>query len=197
MQTSRFLNAYKNEGIKIYGISPANEPTNGRYIPFFPFNCVGFNARQMADFIALTLGPTLKNAGYGKENLKLFIVDDQRYHLRSWVSTIMETKNISQFVTGIGFHWYGNSLTSSKVLDEIKAKHPELDLWSTEACSGSYSLMHKHVELGSWSRAEAYAIDISDDFNHFTSAWIDWNLALNMEGRLNYSKNSILEIIIS
>lgn len=94
----------------------------------------------------------------------------------------METKNISQFVTGIGFHWYGNGVSSSKILDEVKGKHPELDLWSTEACSGSYALLHKHVEIGSWSRAEAYARDISDDFNHHTSAWIDWNLALDLQG---------------
>lgn len=81
------MDAYKNAGINIYGVSPANEPTNGRMIPFFPFNCVGFSARQMADFIALTLGPTLKNNGYGKDKLKLFILDDQRYHMRSWVIT--------------------------------------------------------------------------------------------------------------
>jgi len=187
----KYLNAYKREGIKIFGISPANEPTNGRYIPFFPFNCVGFSATQMRDFIVQTLGPTLKANGYGKENLKLFIVDDQRLYLNRWVNTIMGHENASEYVTHVAFHWYFNSISSAKVLDPIKQKYPHLKIWSTEACSGSYTLIRKHVEIESWSRAEAYAKDITEDLNHMTSAWVDWNLALDMQGGPNWSGNYV------
>ena len=45
--------------------------------------------------------------------------------------------------------------------------------------------------MGSWSRAEAYAKDILDVLNHWTSGWVDWNLALNEEGGPNWSKSYV------
>ena len=87
--------------------------------------------------------------------------------------------------------WYFNGLASAKILNEIRSKYPKLNIWSTEACSGSYSFVSKHVELGSWSRGEAYAKDISEDFNHETNAWIDWNLVLDLQGGPNWSKNFV------
>ena len=145
----------------------------------------------MRDFIVQTLGPTLKEAGYGKENLKLFIVDDQRLYLKSWVNTIMSHPDAEKYVSHVAFHWYFNSISSANVLDSINQKYPNLSIWATEACSGSYSFVHKHVEIESWSRAEAYAKDITEDLNHQTSAWIDWNLALDLEGGPNWSKNFV------
>jgi glucosylceramidase len=47
------------------------------------------------------------------------------------------------------------------------------------------------VKLGSWSRAEEYALDIIEDLNHWTAGWIDWNLALNLQGGPNWSKNFV------
>jgi len=45
------------------------------------------------------------------------------------------------------------------------------------------------VRLGNWDRAQSYAHDIISDLNHWTSAWIEWNLALSMSGGPNWAKN--------
>lgn len=186
----RYLDAYKKEGINIYGISPANEPVNG-LMPMFPFNCIGFTPNLMRDFIFETLGPTLHSAGYTKDKLKLFIGDDQRLYLKSYVSPILSHPNASDYVTGLAYHWYFNQITGAGVLDAYKNEHPDLDIWSTEACTGSFAKFkfEKNVEIGNWNRGEQYAVDITEDLNHYTNSWIDWNLALDMNGGPNWSKN--------
>ena len=52
------------------------------------------------------------------------------------------------------------------------------------------------VDLGSWDRGEAYLEDIISDLNHWIMAWLDWNLALNLEGGPTWAENFIDSAII-
>uniref|UniRef100_A0A1B6KHS7 Glucosylceramidase n=2 Tax=Graphocephala atropunctata TaxID=36148 RepID=A0A1B6KHS7_9HEMI len=40
----------------------------------------------------------------------------------------------------------------------------------------------KAVDLGSWVRAEAYIHSIIETFTHWTQSYMDWNLAVDLEG---------------
>lgn len=62
---------------------------------------------------------------------------------------------------------------------------------SSEACIGSSPFDRNKVEMGSWTRAESYAYDIIHDLQHHTSAWIDWNLALDTSGGPNWVSNMV------
>lgn len=52
----------------------------------FPFNCMGWTAESQALFIGLNLGPTLKSKGLG--DVKIIIMDDQRFQLPKWAKTV-------------------------------------------------------------------------------------------------------------
>ncbi|CAH1966247.1 unnamed protein product [Acanthoscelides obtectus] len=54
---------------------------------------------------------------------------------------------------------------------------------------GALPVIIQHVKLGSWDRAESYAFDIIDDVNHYVGGWVDWNMALNLQGGPTYIAN--------
>ena len=47
----------------------------------------------------------------------------------------------------------------------------------------------KNVILGSWERGENYVKDIIEGLNHWSTGWIDWNLALDPSGGPNWAEN--------
>lgn len=121
----KFFDAYASHNISYWGLTTGNEPING-YIPFFPFNCLGFTAYSQRDFVKKDLGPILEKAGYitptregelaekkdsKKTQLKLMIMDDQRYLMPLWPKVILGDSDAAKYVWGIAFHWYGNWLS--------------------------------------------------------------------------------------
>lgn len=121
---------------------------------------MGFNSSLMRDFINKDLGPTLKAEGYDRAKLNLMIIDDQRPFLNTWANTILGDNTTAQYVSGIAFHWYLNSVSPPTELDTIHNKFPDYFLLSTEACEGSDPFEAQRVSLGNWNRAETYAYDI-------------------------------------
>ncbi|KAI1301356.1 Lysosomal acid glucosylceramidase [Halotydeus destructor] len=190
----KFLEAYQSNGVNIWGLTTGNEPTNG-FIPFFPFNCMAFKAEWMRDFLKLDLGPTLAESGFGKDKVKIMVMDDQRMLLPKWAEVILRDANASQYVSGTAFHWYLNGVAPASLLDSLHQSYPDKFLLSTEACEGS-ALFAKKVILGSWERAENYALDIMEDLQHWTTGWVDWNLALDQTGGPNWVNNRVDSPII-
>lgn len=54
----------------------------------------------------------------------------------------------------------------------------------------------KKVILGSWGRGEFYAQNILENLSHWTSSWIDWNIALDTNGGPTYIDNNVDSPII-
>lgn len=53
---------------------------------------------------------------------------------------------------------YFNQVTGPSILDDYKRKYPDLDIWSTEACTGSFANLkgQKNVELGNWGKLKTF-----------------------------------------
>ncbi|KAH8024278.1 hypothetical protein HPB51_022397 [Rhipicephalus microplus] len=186
----KFLDAYKDHNVSFWGLTPQNEPTSG-FVPFYPFQTMGFTAASQRDFIKFDLGPALETAGYGADKVKLLILDDQRAFLPYWANVVLADAEAAKYVSGIAFHWYWNHIRGAHVLTQTHKRHPDKFLLATEACEGSSSLSKNRVILGSWKRAESYALDIIQDLHHWTTGWIDWNLALDTMGGPNWAHNYV------
>lgn len=191
----RFLQAYGSHGIDLWALTTGNEPLDG-FIEDFPFNCMAFTPETQRDFVKLDLGPILSAAGYGPDKLKIMIMDDQRLLLPKWADVVLSDANASKYIAGIGFHWYTNVFAPPTLLDLTHDAHPDKFILATEACEGSSPIETQKVILGSWERAENYASDILDDLNHWTSGWVDWNLAVDLLGGPNWVKNYVDSPII-
>ncbi|CAG0882579.1 unnamed protein product [Darwinula stevensoni] len=193
----RFVQAYEAEGVQVWSLTSQNEPIFGGF-PDFPFNCMGWTPEQQQEFVRDHLGPTLREAGYG--NISLFIFDDQRYYIEEFVTAVsgsdrkdkttfnddvMSDATMQEWVSGVAMHWYMNFMPPD-IQDTLHEMFPDLMLLGTEACNGAEPWEHQ-VYLGSWVNGEKYALDIIQNLNHWMVGWIDWNLALDLQGGPNWA----------
>ncbi|XP_068226099.1 lysosomal acid glucosylceramidase-like [Palaemon carinicauda] len=190
----KFLDGYAANGVKIWGLTAENEPAAG-YIPFYPFNCMGFTAKEQLEWITKYLGPTLEAHGYG--DVILMTLDDNRVFLPEWAETVLNDATAAQYVDGIAVHWYVDKLMSPDRLTNTHDKFPNHFIFATEACEGFGGPHAKNpIRLGMWDRLENYAHDIIQDVNHWVTGWTDWNLALDMKGGPNWANMSADAAII-
>lgn len=183
----KFLQAYKSHGIDIWGLTAQNEPIDGM-IPGFSFQCLGWTPELQRDFIAMDLGPALVANGFG--NVKLMILDDQRIFLPYWPEVVLSDPEAAKYISGIAVHWYTDLLIPTTALDLTYKKFgKDYFILNTEACEQDLLNKSKSVQLGSWYRGEHYFFDILQDLKHGVTGWVDWNMALDMEGGPNWVKN--------
>ncbi|RWS17497.1 glucosylceramidase-like protein [Dinothrombium tinctorium] len=169
-----------NNGILVSGLTAQNEPQLN-----FPINSMNFSPKNERDFIKFNLGPALKRSGYISKNFSLIIVDDDIIYLKPFTSTILSDKIARKYVSGIAYHWYKNNAYPRDLIKEVSERYPDKLLLSTEAC------IMGNISLGNWSRGEAYAKDIIEGLNRGSQGWVDWNLALNMNGGPNWVNNYV------
>lgn len=125
----RYLDAYKSEGVIIWGITPVNEPhgNNGQW------ESMHFTAETQNQFIKKYLGPKLLKNGFN--NLKLLIYDQNRDGLEHWADVILGDDETAKFVYGSAVHWYeSTNKVYEDVFERVNAKFPEHAIIHTEGC---------------------------------------------------------------
>lgn len=104
--------------------------------------------------------------------------------------------NAMDFVSGLAVHWYWDRLVTPQVLDAAHNQYPDKIILNTESSIGDRPGQFHGPVLGSWSRAEVYAMGIIQDLQHHVSGWIDWNLVLNERGGPSYVNNFVDSAVI-
>ena len=113
---SRFIEAYAAEGIKIYAITPQNEPG---YCPSSYPTC-GWTAKQQRDFIRNYLGPEFQARSIGT---KIWCYDHNFNDLQ-FPTTILSDPEASRYVDGTAFHHYeGKPSAMMKLSKQFSDKH--------------------------------------------------------------------------
>ncbi|XP_015269325.1 PREDICTED: glucosylceramidase-like [Gekko japonicus] len=183
----RFLDEYAKRNLTFWALTAENEPTAG-LMANYPFQCLGFTPEQQRDFIALDLGPALVNSSH--KDVRLIILDDNRVHLPHWAKVVLsEDSQAGRYIHGIGVHWYLDFI--APIDDTVGITHqlfPDYFLLSTENCAGA-QFWERDVILGDWDRGNRYSRSILANLNHNVIGWMDWNLALDLEGGPNWVKN--------
>jgi glucosylceramidase len=170
----RFIEAYAQEGVPIWGVSVQNEPAAHQRWD----SCL-YSAEEERDFVRDHLGPALRAAGLS--HIKIVIWDHNRDLMFERSSVVYADREAASYVWGTGFHWYG-----PEAFDQVQRVHdawPDKQLLFTEGCQEGGP--HK----GSWEVGERYARNIINDLNHWTVGWIDWNLLLDERGGPNHVGN--------
>lgn len=186
----KFLEAYSRAGINFWGITTGNEPTNAIINEDFFFNCLGMTPELLRDYVKLDLGPTLRDAGYGTDKLQVLLHDEVRQFMPNYTETVLFDEEAASFVTGIGFHWYRHG--AKDFFENLERAHENFAnkfLLGTEACEGWQRFSSRRAQLGNWTRAETYAVDIIKGLQRYSSGWLDWNLALNTKGGPSWAEN--------
>ncbi|XP_047486069.1 LOW QUALITY PROTEIN: lysosomal acid glucosylceramidase-like [Penaeus chinensis] len=189
----KFVEAYEAAGIPMWGLTTQNEPLSG-FDDNWGWNTCGWTAEDMRDWIKANLGPTLEAAGMRR--LVLMIDDFNRDTLPWYPKPMLEDPASAQYIDGTAVHWYSDQWVGPSVMDETQMLFPDKFLLYTEACEGWDAPAEDSVRLGQWSRAEKYAHSILENINHFSTGWVDWNMALDMAGGPNWADNYVDSPII-
>lgn len=123
----RYLDAYRDAGVDIWGITPVNEPEgNGGN-----WESMHFTPETQSEFIKSHLGPALHNGGF--DDLKLLIYDQNRDHLAYWTDTILGDAEAAKYVYGTAIHWYASTYkVFEDELAKLHQKYPSFDIIHTE-----------------------------------------------------------------
>lgn len=170
----KYIEAYEKEAIDIWGVTIQNEPAATQVWD----SCI-YSAEEERDFIKRYLGPTFTN--HQMTDKKIIIWDHNRDVLLERVHPILSDKEASQYVWGVGLHWYmcEDFENSSKV----KEQFPETNILFTEGCNEG------GVQLNTWYTGERYGRNIIGDLNNWLVGWIDWNMILDHHGGPNHVGN--------
>ncbi|MBC3767168.1 glycoside hydrolase family 30 protein [Neptunicella marina] len=178
---TRFIKAYEEEGIPIWGISVQNEPMATQ-----TWESMIYTAEMERDFIKDHLGPALHNAGY--DDKKLIAWDHNRDLIVERANTILGDPEAAKYVWGIGFHWYETWTGGDPKYDNLSLVHesyPDKALIFTEGTNERFT----QEKYQYWPNAERYGDSMINDFNRGTAAWTDWNILLDQHGGPNHVGN--------
>ena len=155
----KFLLAYQAAGVKIWAVTPQNEPSNA------PSSYSGmlFPASDEATFIADDLAPALSQAGLGTAILG---GDDVSVNT-SYADTLLGNSSVYNDLYGTAWHCYENNLGQ---MTTIHDSYPGKKLYETE-CSTGPGIAPVNA-----------AQDALESTYDWASGALLWNLALNTAG---------------
>lgn len=203
---TKYLSAYKKEGIDIWGVTVINEPHgNGNN-----WESTLFSPKEMTDFVQNHLGPTMANSGW--DNVHILGYDQNRAGLKEWVDEMYRDEKAAKYFSGVAIHWYESTYDYfPDALDYAYNKAPNKFIIETEGCIDSEvpkwrdDAWYWKKEATDWgwdwasekekylhpkyAPVNRYANDIIGCLNHHVNGWIDWNMVLNTQGGPNWFKN--------
>lgn len=203
---SKYLNAYRAQGIDIWGITVENEPLGNDS----NWESMHYTPQEMADFVKNHLGPKLKADGH---NVKVLGFDQNRdEQLKIWVDVLFGDEATAQYFDGTAVHWYASTYDYfPEALQYAHRKAPGKHLIQSEACvdaevprwnDDAWYWAPEATDWGwDWAPEDQkylhpkyvpvfrYARDIIGCLNNRVDGWVDWNMVLDRQGGPNWAKN--------
>ncbi|MDR9417377.1 glycoside hydrolase family 30 beta sandwich domain-containing protein [Gracilimonas sp.] len=204
---SKYLTAYKEEGIDIWGITVENEPLGNDS----NWESMHFTPEEQNEFVKNHLGPQLENDGYA--DIKLLGYDQNRHEeLIEWVDAMYDDEEAAQYYDGTAVHWYASTYkifaeelqyahqkapnkhliqTEATVDADIPAWKDDAWYWSKEATDWGWDWApedRKHLHP-KYVPVFRYARDMIGTLNNWVDGWVDWNMVLNRQGGPNWAEN--------
>ncbi|NAS32011.1 glycosyl hydrolase family 30 [Flavobacteriaceae bacterium R38] len=203
---SKYLDAYKKEGIEIWGFTVENEPHgNGNN-----WESMHYTPEEMTNFVQHHLGPKLEADGYGDKIILGY--DQNRAGIKEWVDVMYASEESSKYYDGTAIHWYESTFeVFPKALQYAHQKAPDKYLIETEGCidaevpkwrDDDWYWRKEATDWGwDWAKEEEkylhpkyapvnrYARDIIGCLNNWVDGWVDWNMVLDRQGGPNWFEN--------
>jgi glucosylceramidase len=210
---SKYISAYKKEGIDIWAVTVENEPLGNDS----NWESMHYTPEETAEFVKDHLGPQFE-----KDSLpqKIIVYDQNRgKELKEWAEVLLEDKRLEKYIYGTAVHWYTS--TNNVMAESLNYTHelaPSKSIIQTEGCIDS-EIPHWNDDKWYWSKEATdwgydwapeedkkdhpkyvpvyrYARDMIGCLNNWVEGWVDWNMVLNKEGGPNLAKNWCIAPVI-
>lgn len=200
---SKYVSAYKEKGITLWGLTPQNEPLHAHNAQW---DSNGFTPEQGRDFLRDHLGPQLVKDGHLnlddlESGLRVLIYDHNKSTMNDYVAATYQDPEASKYAWGTAFHWYTNSELKennwyAKELTDLQKTWPNKGMIHSESSID----IDANDPIGQYWRAstdyagtfvpfETYAYDIITDLNHGTQGYVEWCSILSNKGQPNPYNN--------
>lgn len=203
---SKYIDAYRAEGIEIWGITVENEPLGNDS----NWESMHYTPHEMTEFVKNHLGPRMKSEG---RNVKILGFDQNRdEQLKIWVDAMFDDEIAGDYFDGTAVHWYASTFEYfPEALQYVVNKAPGKHLINTEACvdallprwkDDAWYWSEEATDWGwTWAPEDQkylhpkyvpvyrYARDIIGCLNNGVDGWVDWNMVLDRQGGPNWAKN--------
>lgn len=210
---SKYLDAYRAEGIDIWGLTVENEPLGNDS----NWESMHYTPEEMNEFVKNHLGPRLEQ---DEQDVVLMGYDQNRgAELEEWVDAMYGDEEAARYYDGTAVHWYESTydwfpktlqyahetapgkhlIHSEGCIDaEIPKWQNDAWYWSKEATDWGWTwapddkkyLHPKYVPV------YRYARDIIGCMNNWVDGWVDWNMVLDRQGGPNWAKNWCIAPVI-
>lgn len=169
---SKFISAYRAEGITVSTIMPQNEFNSCQIFP----SCT-WTSQGLSTFIGKYLGPKME-----KQGVEVMHGTMERPNA-ALVDSVLSDPASAKFIQGVGFQWAGK-----KAIEDIHRNYPNLKLYQTEQECGDGKNDWKHT-VHAWELLKHY-------FRNGVSAYMYWNISLEDGGysRWGWQQNSLVTV---
>lgn len=162
---SKYVQAYRAEGIDVYAVHVQNEPL---HLPTFP-SC-WWEGRQMRDFIRDYLGPRFKADKLDAEIWMGTINGEKQWDsYTDWAEAVLRDPLANAFVTGCAIQWYGDYCTPL-----VRKNYPDKRLMQSETQCGDGS--------NDWTYAERTFELMCWYLENGVNSYMQWNMVLDETG---------------
>ena len=168
---SRFIEAYKQLGIRIGMVMPQNEFNSAQ-----PFPSCTWTPEGLAKFIRV-LGPQMQ-----KHDVDVFFGTMERADEKLF-DTVMADPVASKFIKGVGLQWAGKGAIAG-----LHRRYPGMTLYQSEQECGDGKNGWKYC-VYTWSLMRHY-------MENGANAYMYWNIALKRGGvsRWGWAQNSLVSV---
>lgn len=173
---SKFVQAWRAEGINLYAIHPQNETALNTNV--YP-QCV-WDAGLLNIFLRDHLLPRLRR---DKVEIEVWLGTIVNEHLSEYVDPVLGDPVTGPSIVGVGYQYGGQ-----KTLLATHEKYPAKKLAQTETeCYGGGN---------AWDQALLTFSHLIEDTAHFANSYFFWNIVLDESGlsRWNWRQNSLLTV---
>ncbi len=169
---SKFIDAYRKQGIKIGMVMPQNEFNSCQIFP----SCT-WTASALTNFVGKYLGPQMR-----KQQVDIMFGTMERAN-EALADTALLDKYAGKYIKGIGFQWAGKGAIAG-----IHKRYPTLQLYQSEQECGDGKNDWAYCKY-TWTLMKHY-------FESGASAYMYWNISLDKGGysRWGWQQNSLVTV---
>ncbi|RYE37302.1 MAG: glycosyl hydrolase family 30 [Sphingobacteriaceae bacterium] len=172
---SKYVTAYRKEGINVFAVAIQNEP-----YACSPYPTCLWSAAAMGNFIANYVGPTFKK---NNTNAEIWFGTINNNRIAAF-DTVLADPGVRKFVSAVGVQWAGKN-----ALADINLHYPKLKKIQTESECGNGTF--------DWNAAE-YTFSLMKHYlNNGISTYMYWNMVLDDFGKSTWGWKQNALIVIS
>jgi glucosylceramidase len=173
---SKYVQAYRQEGINLYAVHPQNEPKYNNNV--YP-QCA-WNGQEINTFLRDYLVPRLKKDNV---NVQVWLGTIVNPNLADYITPVLGDSATAPAIAGVGYQYEGQNAMLA-----THQNYPDKKMLQTET--------ECYNGANSWDEAATTFRKMIEDMNHFANGYMFWNMILSEKSTSTWGwkQNSLLKI---